>query len=1331
VGELIPIKNWISPTANAKKILNITDVGNNHVEVSWHREADPVLKHPNSLPIVDPLTLKDRKELRWYLEEYRSFPFGAEKWRAEQVETQMAAWGSSLFEQIFPQSSAKPSPIDLYRLAEVEGLQRCEVCISSEDTAILSIPWELVRDPDKGYLHHLFLGFYRRRTQFQALRKLGASGERPFRVLLVIARPYGQRDVKLGTVARPVLEALRPLRPRVHLEVLRPPTFDHFVKKLTVHPGYYDLVHFDGHGGTDSSGLGYLFFENARGDEDEAVSSRQLGQSLVKSKIPFFVLNACRSAEEGGTNDPYSSVASQLVSTGASGVVAMSYTVYADTASVFMRRFYESLVEDGSVVDAVSAGRRCLYEDASRRSVVGAIEVQDWIVPTLYQQGSGAAITASRVADSAENERQATLLLTAQEVCPEGEFGFIGRDDDILRIERALRDDDRPWVLLTGSGGTGKTELAYGFARWFVETGGCPGGVFATSFKGKAQFSQVIGSVFGYGTDLSRLTAEQQYEELLSRLRNQQCLIIWDNFESVAGYPAGLNSLASAEDRRSLSSLLANLKGGKSRVILTTRQAQEKWLGVDYDTVSVRGLADIDIWKLAEVILKSKNTGRCPEDFQDDPAYERLLRLLIGHPRSMEVILPLLKTASPTHIIDAIEGRSSGVGVSLEDTSMSYAFEELSGATNRYLPLIGLFSCYVKLEVLAGIDGANESFSPVPLDDYPELKDLGTGGWRPILNEAAQCGFVRDLDANHYEIDPTVSRFLHEKLRERLSTTDFEKLINGFLREYFLWLADYQGALNDNVARPLIDAELEEANLLRAQRLAEERNSFMFAGVMVESLHRYYQHLGRYQEWQGLIQSSLHRLGEQFPRPGERTVQGSGSYWEALTREKARIAMARNDLNTAERCYRQILEYHLEVSKGVGEFVADTCKCLGDIARRLRRLSEADEWYRKGLDALRETDKENATLYIGLGQVAQELGKDDEAEQWYLKALEVKTGPPQFLIFHKLESIARAKGLTERAEHWRRKADEANELLEDTSYEGRDFAARLTNKALVAERQGNLDVAEAYYRRALEIFEKLELDEEKAHVYNNLGGNLESKGRLDEAEQWYQRAGELFEKLGLGEAKTPFDNLRLLAMKGNQLDESEKWQRRVIGILERTGPSQELAQRYYWVYDLLRAQGQFENALPFLVNARRVAKQISGSSDAPEDDLSKAQDYEVSAGTARLESRFEEAVQLYQSAFEIYQSQGDYAPAIGVLGQLFAMSSESNQILEATVYLGKAATLSREHKIGPYEQILPTISVLLAQIPEDDFKAKWYSLFGGEVPPMEFLRLDSDGGLTE
>ena len=35
----------------------------------------------------------------------------------------------------------------------------------------------------------------------------------------------------------------------VAIDVLRPPTFDQLRKTLHDHPGYYHIVHFDGHGG--------------------------------------------------------------------------------------------------------------------------------------------------------------------------------------------------------------------------------------------------------------------------------------------------------------------------------------------------------------------------------------------------------------------------------------------------------------------------------------------------------------------------------------------------------------------------------------------------------------------------------------------------------------------------------------------------------------------------------------------------------------------------------------------------------------------------------------------------------------------------------------------------------------------------------------------------------------------------------------------------------------------------------------------------------------------------------------------------------------------------
>ncbi len=342
--------------------------------------------------------------MRWYLEEYLNFPYGiAIEKTAPEVEQKLQQWGEQLFELVFRSSEEART---FFQEATRAGLDRCELAISSDDPAVLNLPWELLYSPThNAYLTPLLTGMYRSLSSHPVRAELGDMPEDQLNILLAIARPYGERDISLRTIARPLLEAIAPIRGQVNLKVLRPPSFQQFERELNAHKGFYHIVHFDGHGSFDpnrqglqyalgGAGQGVLVFEKEDGSP-EIVTAAQIAQNLADCRVPIFVLNACQSGQAG--EDPFSSVATRLVSLGAKGVVAMAYSVYAEAAKHFIGRLYEQLVRGSSLSSALAAGRRQLLNERDRPSPKGFLPLQDWMVPVLYQQERPALFMTSQI----------------------------------------------------------------------------------------------------------------------------------------------------------------------------------------------------------------------------------------------------------------------------------------------------------------------------------------------------------------------------------------------------------------------------------------------------------------------------------------------------------------------------------------------------------------------------------------------------------------------------------------------------------------------------------------------------------------------------------------------------------------------------------------------------------------------------------------------------------------------------------------------------------------------------------------------------------------------
>ena len=184
-------------------------------------------------------------ELRWYLEEFLEYPFPPETDRADNVLKALKNWGREAFNALFDNRRGADF---LNEAAPNAQYQQLHLHISSDDPAVLSWPWEALRDPAAGLLAH----------QCQIERRLNAVldpvpvDERLPRdrvnILLVTARPF-EADVRYRSISRPLVELIEQHRLAPHVSVLRPPTFDQLERHLREHPHHYHILHFDGHGG--------------------------------------------------------------------------------------------------------------------------------------------------------------------------------------------------------------------------------------------------------------------------------------------------------------------------------------------------------------------------------------------------------------------------------------------------------------------------------------------------------------------------------------------------------------------------------------------------------------------------------------------------------------------------------------------------------------------------------------------------------------------------------------------------------------------------------------------------------------------------------------------------------------------------------------------------------------------------------------------------------------------------------------------------------------------------------------------------------------------------
>ncbi|MFG1606461.1 tetratricopeptide repeat protein [Actinoplanes sp. NPDC049265] len=1119
-------------------LIDLTDGG--QVTVSVLGDVAGGLPEPGApFPLAWAWDTADAEDLRWYLEDYLRAPYGVYQDRGERVAQRLTQWGQAAFGAVFDASrQARDSYV---RLRAQSG--PVEIVVRSAAGGLLGLPWELLTDPARPT--PLALDGVRVRRALPIANLTGTftvSGER-LRVLMVISRPAGDRDVGYRMVARPLLHRLEAVRGDVDLVVLRPPTLDRLREVLAEARAAgqpFQVVHFDGHGAftnrpapvaagvpvtlSGAAPRGVLVFEKPGGGADRVPADR-IAAVLAQAQVPVVVLNACQSGALG--HDVGAAVATRLLQQGAAAVVAMAFSVYAVAAAEFMTAFYQELFAGGQLADAVTAGRTRLAERNTRPSPKGLLPLHDWLVPVLYARQDVSFPHLHRApATTASLDQIPDAIRPRPEPGERGgplaavRGGFVGRDGLFYDLEVATRL--QKIVLLHGPGGTGKTELAKAFGRWWRDTGGVddPDWVIWHSFEpGTASFGlpgilATIGLQI-FGAPFTRLDDDERSNAVLRVMATRRLLLIWDNFESVYSMPDPAGATPPLEDtgRRQITDFLIAAATGISAVVITSRNT-EPWLG-DIRRIQVSGLGREEADEYTDVLLEPYSNAAAR---RHDPAFADLMTALAGHPLSMRVVLPHLDTTEPATIVHELRDAggqllgddSAGRTTSLAG-SIAYSYRHLATDHRQALLVLSLFHSVTDANVL----GVLSTVTTAP----EQFRNRTTADWVALLDLATGLGLVTALGHGLYTIHPALPAYLTGQWQRQPEYPGRRAATEAALLEAYATLAQW---LIQQIKCGAAELAL---NLVHAQRhtlgailgYALHIGRYEPASAVAHVLISYWDMIGLGHEARGWTDRIQHATETPDGTPPPLNTP-AGQLWLLVVGAHASRQAEALQLDPAERTYRDILDMLTDQpgTDSRSSHLARTHHHLGVVAQQRGDHVTAEQRYRQSLTIREQLGDQPglAISYHDLGRVTQDRGDLNAAGRWYRQSVTIseKLGdrPAMASTYHQLGTVAQQQGDLSTAEQWYRQALTIEEDLGDRP----GMANSYHQLGMVAQQQGDPDTAEQWYRQALIIDETLGNRPGMASSYHQLGMVAEDRGDLDTAEQWYRQALTIKERLG-------------------------------------------------------------------------------------------------------------------------------------------------------------------------------------------------------------------------
>lgn len=1122
----------------------------------------------DGLTIQNPFTAQNEAKLEWHFESYVSFPY------LKEVEPQEAQGiikqaGENLFQQLFGQ----PQIYSRYQQILNNGLNNLVIEISGSPE-FHSLHWESLKDPKLPTAFALDVPILRKDLKPQSLPAVSRKTS-TINLLVVTSRPQGRRDVSYRTISRPLVELIRNSQLPVKIDILRPGTYEALSKHLdnatAEHgKGFYHVVHFDVHGalltyeqfekiegekiatnltyqiprygrpeiksyeGKDA----FLFFDDyhepEKKDDDgfraDAVRADELSNLLLMHGIPIVILNACQSAMELGEQERESnlpvaeetSLASRLMRAGAQMVLAMSYSVTVTAAEILMKSFYQEIFRGKSLHRAIQIGRKELANRKQRRAAWNyQVSLEDWLLPVVYQKQNVELKTARLTPQ--EDEK---LNLAQQEISqmPEVEYGFYGRDIDILNIERRILLKNNI-LLIRGMGGAGKTTLLRHLAWWWRATNFVQK-VFYFGYDEKAYTRQEI--MFAIAEKLYNkyefaqfqpMDEQAQQQKLAKKLRAERHLLILDNLESIQGGYFAVKNTLSAEEQAKLKAFLAELRGAvdpfqEQTIVLLGSRSAEEWLADMTFKKNVYDLGGLDAestTQFAEEILRQNEVSH----YRNEDDFKKLLKLLAGFPLPIKVVLENLKRQTPSEILAALQAGDVNfrTGTSEEKTKdilkcIEYSHSNIAPEKQELLLCLAPFTSVV---------------SRVYFDDYIEelkkhkvLAHLKHDLWGEVFDESIQRGLMsQEKQQPFVHLQPILPYFLKIEW-QREEKGDFQGAVKMAFCDYFNYISNtiYQLIRSKESNEKLLGhflASLEFENIDTCLEYCLKTQTTILDSYRTLSL--YYDAAQNPQAGFDLGIKVLKRLEEYS---SESLSEMIGVQFFTVLYDIATRQWELRKYMEAEESYQKALSLAINIKNlsatSKQSITAGIYRQLGRIAYDQEDFTKAEKYIKQSLELNIELGilEEQAANYHLLGMITELQNDLFNAENYYQKALQIFDETNELYskgrVYADLATLAIRKKDILNGEQYLKHAEEICILANELHF----LAMLYRDLSFVKMQQERLQESETYLQKALQIFIRFNDRFEQALTFHEFGRLKAIQGAFNESQSYFLQALEIF-----------------------------------------------------------------------------------------------------------------------------------------------------------------------------------------------------------------------------